>query len=284
MPLSDAAHRWALPSLLTALAAGLVVALSALPSPWEGMRPASCMPDHCFCEGIRDGLVRQPANTLSGLLFVCVGAWIVLVSGRSPGAHNLLAARPAYGRLMGGAAILVGVGTAFYHASLTFAGQTVDVLGMYLLVSFLLLYALARLRPLRTRTLYAGYLLLNAGLLALLVTVPELRREVFAALVLATLAAEAVLRARRRVRMRTGYLVAAVLALGLGFAAWVLDLRGTLCAPGSLLQGHALWHAAGALATVFMFLFLRSERAGPEGESTDAVRGDPPIHTGLPGE
>ena len=25
---------------------------------WEGWRPATCMPDHCFCEQVRDGAIR----------------------------------------------------------------------------------------------------------------------------------------------------------------------------------------------------------------------------------
>lgn len=236
----------ALAAGLAMAVAALVAALAALPSPWEGLRPATCMPAGCFCEGIRDAFVRQPANTLSGLLFVPVGAWILRSSGRALG-------------LLGGAAILVGVGTAFYHASLTFVGQTVDVLGMYLLVSFLLLHAAGRVHPLSTRTLYAIYAALNAGLLALLVLAPGLRRPAFAALVVATLAAEALARARGTRRMHAGWLAAAVATLAAGYAAWVLDHRGTLCDPASLLQGHALWHAAGALATGFMFLYLRSE-------------------------
>jgi hypothetical protein len=253
-----------------------VLALLALPSPWDGLRPASCMPDRCFCERIRDSLVRQPINTLSGLLFLPVGVWILLSSerGRSTGwsgsPPNLLTAQPAYARLFGAATVLVGVGTALYHASLTFAGQTLDVFGMYLLVSFLLVYAVARHRPLSPRAACAGYAILNAGLLVLLVAAPGVRREVFAGLVVAALAAEGMLHLRRRMRMRSRYLAAAAGVLALGALVWTLDLRGTGCDPDALFQGHALWHAAGALATGLMFLYLRSERPATEG-ATDAA-------------
>lgn len=243
-------------------------ALSALPSPWSAWRPATCMPAGCFCEGIRDGLVRQPANTVSGLAFVGVGLLVVfsgrMAPGAAPGAGGLLRTRRVYPALFGGAAVLIGLGTAFFHASLTFAGQTVDVLGMYLLVTFLLVYDLSRLAHLSERLMLALYVAGNAGLFLLLVAAPELRRYVFAALVAAVLALEMLLRRRGGVRMRAQYLAGAVLVLGAGFAAWVLDLTGVACDPDSIVQGHAVWHLAGAGAVWLAFLFYISERAFPD--------------------
>jgi hypothetical protein len=240
-----------------------VLALSTQPSPWADLRPATCMPDRCFCEATRDSLVRQPINTISGLLFLPVGLLILFSAGAALPAgaagENLLRSRPVYARLFGGATILVGLGTAFYHASLTFVGQTVDVLGMYLLVTFLLVYNLSRLSPQPQRVVLGLYVAGNAALLVLLVTVPELRRHVFAALVVAVLASELLIRRRRAVRMRTAYLLGGVLVLAAGFGIWVLDLTGVACDPDGWLQGHAVWHMAGAAATWLVFRFYRSE-------------------------
>ena len=44
--------------------------------------------------------------------------------------------------LFTGALALVGLGSAFYHSSLTFVGQVFDVSGMYLIATFILLHRL----------------------------------------------------------------------------------------------------------------------------------------------
>ncbi len=57
------------------------------------------MPDSCFCEAIRAGAIAQPANFWSSFAFVLAGL--------------LLWER----RLFAATLMLVGVGSAYYHAS-----------------------------------------------------------------------------------------------------------------------------------------------------------------------
>jgi hypothetical protein len=47
----------------------------------------------------------------------------------------------------------------------------------------------------------------------------------------------------------------------LAFVIWILDRERVLCAPESLLQGHAVWHILGAIAAVC--LFRSYEEAAP---------------------
>jgi hypothetical protein len=218
---------------------------------WSTWRPATCFPDHCFCEAIRDQLVRQPANTLSGAAFLGV-ALLVLFSRR--GSINAV-----YTQVFAGACALVGIGTIFYHASLTFVGQTVDVLGMYLVATFVVLYNLSRIRLLPPRTFAATYIAGNAALLAGLIMVPLARRYIFAALILLAIALE--VGARRNNPTAPGdtraFAAALVILLG-GFAIWTLDITRAVCAPQSWLQGHAVWHLAGAASTWLVFRYLQS--------------------------
>ena len=81
--------------------------------------------------------MRQPANTLSGAAFLIVAILILNAASKS---HT-----PASSKLFALAVALVGVGTMFYHASLTFVGQTMDVLGMYLVATYVVLYNSARI-------------------------------------------------------------------------------------------------------------------------------------------
>ena len=219
-------------------------------------RAASCMPDHCFCERIRDGVMRQPANTWSSLAFVAAGFWIL--GSHGAGRTGTPSLRPVHRVLLGIAVILIGLGSAFYHATLSFAGQFVDVFGMYLLAVFIVVYGWSRLRPLNDGTVVALYAGINAALAALLLWLPAVRRYAFGVLILAGLALEMRVRGRRPAGMDGRYLAAAVLVLAAGFAAWTLDIRRLVCQPGSVLQGHALWHVAGAAASLLLFRYYAS--------------------------
>ncbi len=216
---------------------------------WEGWRAASCVPD-CFCEAVRaESWVRQPANTLSSLAFVLVGLWAL----RQPSSPSPFHPYRPYFVL---ATLLIGLGSAFYHASLSFAGQFWDVLGMYLLAVLMLLY---RLRPGRLFGVAYG---LSVALLALALWFwPDLRRWLFAATLLGAIGLELRHLGRHRPRLRPGLFLGGLALYALAFTLWALDATGALCDPRSWLQGHALWHALGALATAALLLYYTSERA-----------------------
>jgi dihydroceramidase len=230
-------------------------------SPWDGWRAATCMPDACFCEAIRDGIVRQPANTWSCLAFLVVGAMVIrrTFDGSSPRGGSPVETRATYGVLYGAALILIGLGSGFYHASLSFAGQFADVFGMYLLATFILLYNLARLGRVPERGIAALYVALNAVLAILLHTLPEIRRYAFALLLIAALALE--FRARSGSRSDGRFLWIALGSIAAGFAIWIGDITRTACAPTSLVQGHAVWHVAGAVSAWYLYRYYRSESA-----------------------
>lgn len=229
---------------------------------WAHWRPATCMPDRCFCELIRPGSIRQPANALSSAGFVLVGAWILAggaARSQERAAVNPITQNPAYRAVYGTAILLIGFGSAFYHASLTFAGQFFDVFGMYLLATFIFLYNLARIRRLKTVTVVLGYVALNALLASLLYAVPALRRYLFAAVLLSALVPEYLARRRGTREMKGRHLLLALLVMAAGFGIWVLDITHRACVPASWLQGHALWHVAGAAASLLVFGYYASE-------------------------
>ena len=232
---------------------------------WQGWRPATCMPDRCFCEPIRGGLIRQPVNTWSNLAFILVGISVLAIASRDlsgasqSGAANPVRTRLVYPVVYGVAAILVGVGSMWYHMSLAFAGQVLDVISMYLLASFMLLYNLSRMRRMRDGVFLGAYLLLNVVLGYLSIRWPVLRRTIFIALVLVTLASESIVRRRRRPRMKKAYLVAAIVSLVTACTFWSLDITRAICWPASWFQAHAMWHVFMAAVIGFIYLYYRSE-------------------------
>jgi hypothetical protein len=245
---------------VTAAAAVLLLIVAGNTSPWEAWWPATCMPAHCFCEAVRSQLVRQPSNSISGLAFLTVG---ILVLGFPSAGQSVVREFPqVYVWLYALATLLIGAGTIFYHASLTFWGQAADVLGMYLIATFLVLYNAARVREVRPATAAVLYIAANAILLAGLIVVPAARRWVFAVLIVAALVLELAARRREPNIRDPKYFLAAVAVLAAGFLVWTLDITHRVCSPTSWLQGHAVWHVAGAASAWLVFRYYTSTTRG----------------------
>ncbi|CAG0928341.1 hypothetical protein TFLX_00860 [Thermoflexales bacterium] len=267
------------PCVLFLLITLALIPLRWLPAPWDSWRAATCLPDACFCEAIGAGFIRQPIATWSNLAFVLVGLLILEdVLWSSSTRLNLLAQRRTYGVVYACAAILIGLGSWFYHTSLTFVGQWFDVMGMYLLGTFMVLYNVTRLRPLSNRAFVVSYVWFNLALGLGLISVPELRRYLFGGLLLIAIALEVILRRHRRngvspsggewltessppISGSPRYFIAALVIYLLAQIIWTLDLNRIICDPDSLLQGHAVWHGLTALAVGLVYWHYRSEAA-----------------------
>jgi hypothetical protein len=213
--------------LVAAAAAGLLV-LAALDPSYAGLAPASCMP-RCFCEAARAGAIRQPANTWSCLGFVLVGG-LVVCAGRDA--------------LFGWVIVFIGPASMALHASLTLAGQWIDVLSMVFLPTLLIV----RNRRAPAWTWFAA----NAALGTWVAVWPASRRWVFAALLALLLWTELAVARPRRLLVLAGGVFA------LAFLAWTLDETGVWCDPTSLFQGHALWHLGSAAAAGVLYLHTRA--------------------------
>ncbi|MBA3470792.1 MAG: ceramidase domain-containing protein [Herpetosiphonaceae bacterium] len=260
--------RWTRLPLLGFGVIGVAMAwLSSVRYDWAGWAPASCLPERCFCEALRPAVFRQPANTWSSLGFVLAGLLVFGLAARDRATlgrvapANLLAAQPAYSLLYGLALLIIGAGSAFYHASLSLPGQFIDVFGMNLIATFVLVYARARSGG-DPRRLVWLYILLNLALAGLLLAIPALRRYAFAVVLLLGVGLELRTVRRHQLRIQTRLIKQGLLLMALAFAIWLLDLSKTVCAAASLVQGHAIWHLLGAVAALWLYRYYRSERPG----------------------
>ena len=181
---------------------------------------------------------------------------IVLSQGRgwASGFHRHAAA------WFGLTAIFVGLGSVLLHATLTLWGQFFDVMGMYLVSGFMLVGAIARWQNLSVRAAVLLYVGVVGGLLVVLYSVPEVRRSLFAVVLIAAIVLEMGFARPLRSGVRVSFYIAGIVAKAVGFTIWNLDQHGTLCAPESLFQGHAIWHLLGATALWLTFCYYRSER------------------------
>ncbi len=243
---------------LTALAAlATTLLLMALGPDWAIYAPATCTATRCFCEFPRVGaLIVQPADSWSSYGYVLVGMLIIVLS-RSDHWRSGFDRRAA--ACFGVAAIFVGLGSVLLHATLTLWGQFFDVTGMYFTSGFMLVCALARWRNLSERQAITAYVVIVGILLALLYAIPEVRRWLFAVVLIAAIIVEMGFARPLRPGVKPSYYVAGIITKAIAFTIWNLDQHGVVCAPHSLLQGHAAWHLLGATALWCTFSYYRSE-------------------------
>lgn len=218
-------------------------------------RAASCMPDGCFCEAIAAHGFKQPANTWSSLAFIVVAVLVLLRWAKD----RRVSSQPMSPALFSFTLLVIGLGSAFFHATLSFNGQFVDVLGMYLIATFALLYGIDRLENIGNRVFVIAYLATNMVLAAILYWAPVLRRVVFGLLIAAVLGVEIAISRRSGSRRGLRNLRVAVMLLAIAFVIWILDYTRLVCRPDSWLQGHAVWHVLGALAAWYLYLYYREQ-------------------------
>jgi Ceramidase len=248
----------AIAAALTCLSVVTIQLLLAMLGPnWAAYAPATCLSTHCFCELPRTGhLILQPANSWSSFGYAFGGfLMIVLATGRQWRSDFT----PPAATIFGVTAIFVGLGSVLLHATLTLWGQFFDVMGMYLVSGFMLVSAIARWQRYSDKHAAILYLIVVGALIAVLAAMPEVRRWLYAVVLLAAIIFELGFARSRRPGVVLRYYLLGIAAKALAFTLWNLDQSGWSCSPHSLIQGHAIWHLLGATALWCTFLYYQSE-------------------------
>lgn len=243
---------------LGASALGLGAVLIAGRLGWPGA-PYDCSLNPCFCELPAAGLVRQVGNTWSNLGAVAAGLVVALTFARrrlsrtSPGSPAL----DALGLMAPPALVFQGIGSMFFHGGLTVWGSALDAMSMFAIVGLLVLTQALRLGWLTLPTLGWSWSVLLVGGLAVGFLFPPLVVALVFLLFLSILGTEVLL--SRRGRSPSGAWFRVGLAVHVSaVAVWFLSLGEglPLCVPGSVWQGHGVWHLGAAAAVTFMVLHV----------------------------
>ncbi len=221
-----------------------------------------------FCETMRPGLIKQPANTWSNLGFVAAGlsmAWQLAV-GQFASNRNALTRSSFIATAMSCLAVLLGPGSMALHASATELGGFIDVLSMYLVASFLVSYSARRL--FRFKTIY--FALVFCAALTVCLWANSVRGVKFLTLSMGNTAFAFFLTATamlefgnlfwRKLKQTDAWGYASMASILTAFTIWNLSVtNGPWCAPDSWVQGHAAWHLLDALSLYCLFRFYVSE-------------------------
>jgi hypothetical protein len=245
--------------------AALAVGLALGAGGWPG-EPSGCIAvQDCYCEAFTGGIIEQPVNTLSNFGFVAVGMWILWRTSAARGkvARTRIGREPIYGLLYGSIGVFLGIGSMYFHASMTEWGGWIDLLSMHLFISYLLLYDVVVLRHRSTTWFLRSFTAANTVLgVVLWVMDNGYGKFLFGALMVATLLFEVGLaRSTSPVTRDRRWFWAGLAVYGSGQVIWLLSRDGApLCDPDSLLQGHALWHLTSAATVFLLYRYLTSEQ------------------------
>ena len=234
---------------------------------WQGMvvSKSALTVEYCEFNNV-DKFFHQSMNTYSNIVYFFFGLFICLLAwddykNRGKATQNRLAGFPALSFLMGGSFIYLSVGSAFFHASLTWAGQRMDMNGTYSLSISLVcigLYHVFHKLVLSDRAkgqIIAAALGLILALypLSLLVS-SSILLPVFILLIwILTGINYGQFRKERSLLLA----VLSILLIMIAFKIRQLDVQKVGCDPHSLYQGHAVWHLLAGLSSFCSYSFFR---------------------------
>jgi hypothetical protein len=221
----------------------------AVTCPWGAFTPTGMK----FCEESLCAWVTQPANTWSNVGFLVVAAWIATDTRRDD-ARRL--------RWFWTMPAVIGVGSAFYHASGTLLGQAFDLFGMFLFSAFVVIVNARRSAVLSPRVAPVTFVALVAVSMALMFLDRAAGIVVFTLQITVAGVLELRLYRRRVGRPRYGPLMIMSAVFMAAFALWIADITGAVCDPDNhIFGGHAAWHLGCALSLRFAYLFYRDAGA-----------------------
>lgn len=242
---------------------------------WTGMKDAVGNAQH-FCELNRFGeLIVQPSNTWSNLGFLLVGIYCLFIGVRDskyvnkPEVNNLLAKTPQFSYLIGISAIILFIGSFFYHASLTYFFQKLDQNGIYFVLISLFSYNIYKLKPtltIRGKEITTHKIIISLAVLMMILFFTLIWKVniliLFPSMIILFFTTNIVTNRLLSDKIQTyrKVLKVGVLTLLLSGFIWIMDITDVICIPTSIFQGHALWHILNAATIMIIYLYYRGEK------------------------
>ena len=217
------------------------------------------------CERIGQGLLAQPANTLSSLAYVVAG---VLLLRRSLTGRSGVRMMPMVYAV---AVIGVGIGSAAFHGPMPAWGRFAHDLSIAAVLAFVIGYDVALARGASANASLAMFVGITGACAVVLAVAPDagnaLDAVLIAGAVVAEIGASRSAAGRATADGRLWIVIVGVVTIGaLLNAAGRTD--APLCEPGSPVQLHAVWH----VLTAFVLWLYGTAALGPREQARPKIR------------
>lgn len=234
---------------------------------WEGMVVSKSALTVEYCEfNHPERLFHQPINTYSNLIYFFYGLVVFQLAlkdipGDIPVKSNTVGNFPYLSLLLAANFIYLSIGSAFFHSSLTWIGQRVDMNATYGLTLSLICIGLVmtmvkKVSSTGMQLAIVGFMLLLIASflpLALQISSSILLPALF--LLLFVLAILNYLCNRKQRFPLLGLLGVVLLVAAIQIRA--LDVAKVNCDPYSIWQGHAVWHFLTATSSLCLYFYFR---------------------------
>lgn len=253
----------------TGLLLGIALSLDFVldSSVWTGMKVSQSAVTVEYCEfNHPERLFHQPINTYSNLIYFFYGLLVfqlALKDLKLVGVKGVNSVRssPYLSILLAANFIYLSFGSAFFHSSLTWIGQRIDMNATYGLTLSLICIGFVQVLVKKQLTkqiqvgLVVGMLLLIAGFLPLALQISSsiLLPSLF--LILLVFGSINYLQYPAQRIPLLGLLSFVLLAVAIQIRS--MDVAKINCDPMSIWQGHALWHFLTATSSLCMYLYFR---------------------------
>jgi hypothetical protein len=236
-------------------------------SVWEGMEISKSALTVEYCEfNNTQKFFHQSMNTYSNLIYFFFGVLICLIAkhdadNQEISSKNRLANFPALSFLVGISFIYLRFGSAFFHASLTWAGQRVDMNGTYSLSISILLIALYEVFH-NIEFSAKSKRILIASVLILMIAFYQIHLLVSSSILLPAfiLSAWVLITVNYFQFSKQHSLTLALLSIisiVIALKIRTVDVQKINCDPYSWYQGHSLWHFLAGFSSFCSYAFFR---------------------------
>jgi Ceramidase len=240
---------------------------------WEGMTISKSALTVEYCEFNNvEKLFHQSMNTYSNLAYFFFGVLLLQIAkydfnNNKNTSQNRFEKFPLLSALMGCCFIYLSFGSAFFHASLTYLGQRVDMNGTYSISIALLGIGIYHLlhkidfSETAKKLWIGGLLVIIVAFLPISLMISS--SKLLPAMILLLMISIAIHYIQFR---KQKSFILAILGFVLMFVAVkirTLDVQKINCDPHSFYQGHSVWHLLTAMSSFCSYAFFRFSKTQP---------------------
>ena len=211
---------------------------------------------------------RQSINTYSNLAYFFLGMIVVLISfydkKDKTENKNLVQQFPFISCFFGVCLIYLSIGSAFFHASLTWIGQRIDMNATYSICIVLIGISYYRLLIKENASnqfnrMFVGCLFL---IILLFIQIHLLISSLYLLpfLILLIICGTVLNYLQNKPNFNISFAILSLLLMIGAFILRTMDVQKIACDPTSVYQGHALWHFFTGMSAFLLYWFYRSER------------------------